>query len=84
MCSHFNRNPKQPFALPPGCRICRKRPPTESRLKKINHIFVDFLATKLLDNKSVTNPSGRQRSPLIGAVQENRGGTAPGWGTVDR
>ena len=69
MCNHFNRNPEATICLAAlAAEFAGSGHPMEARLKQIYQIFVDSLSTKLLDNKSVTNPEAASMA-FIGAVQ---------------
>jgi AcrR family transcriptional regulator len=69
MCSHFNRNPEATICLAAlATEFAGSGHPMETRLKQIYKIFVDSLASKLMDNKSVTDPEAASIA-FIGAVQ---------------
>ncbi len=69
MCSHFNRNPEATICLAAlATEFAGSGHPMETRLKQIYKIFVDSLASKLIDNKSVTDPEAASIA-FIGAVQ---------------
>jgi AcrR family transcriptional regulator len=69
MCSHFSRNPEATICLAAlATEFAGAGHPMETRLKRSYQIFVDSLAQKLRDNKSVTNPEAAAIA-FIGAVQ---------------